>query len=362
MYPRIRTATPDDVPRLLEIARQYRAELGYVHPVALREHIGKRTVLVAEWYGNVWGFVDYHARRDGWQTVYHLAVDKHMRGQGIGRQLLYAVPCPMRLKVTQDNPANVFYAGAGMQLASTEAGKKRPLNVYELRVLGIFCMGNGKADTYPRVARESGLAYGTRSSEQARAWPYMLDVDWKQFNAGKLTWDAYMQMVREYHPVQAMCVDYERPSQRRALYAQIRDLRNAGVLRVLVCPKFSGAVAHIPSWCIVAVSVPSTYAGYVPDGAELTGRRVHLLGGSPHAQRRWMLRLQGAGAKVVSFDGNSHEKKAQQMGWFDGAQWRVTGEQKTAPYESLCIDSGRNILRMMNTLYEVKQLALKGIA
>src|SRR5690606_19035862 len=273
-YPRLRHATPDDVPRILELARQYRDELGYVHPVALREHIHRRTVLVAEWYGNVWGFVDYHARRDGWQTIYHLAVDKHVTGQGIGRQLLYAVPCPMRLKVTTDNTANVFYAGAGMQLVATEAGKKRELDVYELRVLGIFCMGNGAGDTYPHIARESGVAYGTRSSERARAWPYMLDIDWREQSAGKLTWQDYMQQVARYHPVQAMCADYEHPGQRRQLYQQIRDLHAAGVLRIMVCPKFPGAVAHIPHWCIVAVSVPSSYAGFIPDSDELTGRRV----------------------------------------------------------------------------------------
>lgn len=364
MYPRIRHATLDDKSRLLEIAHQYRAELGYVHPVALSEHITKRTVLVAEWFGNVWGFVDYHARRDGWQTIYHLVVDKHMLGQGLGRQLLYAVPCPMRLKVTQSNPANAFYTGAGMQFVRTEAGKKQALNVYELRVLGIFCMGNGKADTFPRVARESGLAYGTRSSEQARVWPYMLDVDWKQFNAGKLTWADYMHLIAQYHPVQAMCVDYEHPDQRRQLYQQIRDLRNAGVLRVMVCPKFDGAVAHIPRWCVVAVSVPSSYAGFVPDGAELAGRRVHLLGGSPHAQRRWMLRLQGAGAKVVSFDGNSHEKVAQKAKLFLDGKWQQANGRAVTPDDQiqLTILSGRNILRMMNTLHEVKQLALEGIA
>lgn len=356
MYPHIRRATPFDVERILEIARQYRDELGYVHPVPLREHIAAKTVLVVEWFGNVWGFVDYHARRDGWHTIYHIAVDKHMAGQGIGRNLLYAVPTPMRLKVTQDNArANAFYRGAGMQLAATETGKKRPLNIYELRVLGVLVMGNGAGDTFPRIARASGMAYGTRHCEQPREWPYMVDIHWRDYD-----WRDYLHKLALWRPVQAMVADYESPTQRRQLYQQIRDVRAAGVLRVMVCPKFAGAVAHTPSWCIVAISVPSKYAGYVPPLHELKGRRVHLLGGSPVQQRKWQLALQGAGAIVASADGNSHEGKAQRAGWWDGTQWQVIGARQMTPelYYEMVIESGRNILKMLNANAGLAQLAL----
>jgi GNAT superfamily N-acetyltransferase len=356
MYPHIRHATAYDVERILEIARQYRSELGYVHPVALRKNITARTVLVVEWFGSVWGFVDYHARRDGWHTIYHIAVDKHMAGQGLGRNLLYAVPTPMRLKVTQDNaPANAFYLGAGMRLAATETGKARALNVYELRVLGVLVMGNGKGDTFPRIARASGWAYGTRHCEQARDWPFMVDIHWRDYE-----WQDYLHKLAQWRPVQAMVADYESPAQRRQLYRQIRDVRANNVLRVMVCPKFAGAVAHIPSWCIVAVSVPSKYAGYVPPLHELRGRRVHLLGGSPVQQCKWQVVLQGAGALVASADGNSHQRKAQQAGWWDGAQWQVIGARsmRDGEYEQLMIDSGRNIVKMLNANVDVAQLSL----
>lgn len=361
MYPLIRQATSEDVDSILHIAHQYRDELGYVHPVALRSHIAAGTVLVCKVDGRLVGFVEYHARRDGWQTIYHLATDKSMTGQGIGRQLLYAVPCPIRLKVTQSNEtATKFYESAGMRLAGTEAGKKRPLNVHELKVLGIFCMGNGKGDTFPTIARASGMAYGVRNSEQARAWPYMLDIDWKKYNDGKFTWLDYMSLVHEYHPVQAMCVDYESPEQRPQLERQIADLRAAGVLRVMVCPKFHGAVAHIPDGCIVAVSVPSEYAGFVPDGRELAGRHVHLLGGSPHAQRTWSTRLQAAGARIISFDGNAHERGASGGRTFSRGKWRAVGEGKISEsdYRDICINSGRNWLSMMQSVIGVQQLRL----
>jgi hypothetical protein len=157
-----------------------------------------------------------------------------------------------------------------------------------------------------------------------------------------------------------MVADYESPAQRRQLYRQIRDVRANNVLRVMVCPKFAGAVAHIPSWCIVAVSVPSKYAGYVPPLHELRGRRVHLLGGSPVQQRKWQVVLQGAGAIVVSADGNSHEAKAQKAGWWDGTRWQVIGARsmRDGEYEQLMIDSGRNIVKMLNANVDVAQLSL----
>jgi len=356
MYPHIRCASYYDVERILEIARQYRAELGYVHPVALREHIAAKTVLVVEWHGNVWGFVEYHARRDGWNVIYHIAVDKHVSGQGLGRYLLYAVPAPIRLKVTQDNAqANAFYRGAGMQLAGTEQGKHRALNVYELRVLSVLVMGNGKGDLYPKIARLSGMAYGTRHCETPRGWPFMVDIHWRDYD-----WYDYMHKIAQWRPVMAMAADYESPTQRRQLYQQVRDLRAAGVLRVMVCPKFEGAAAHIPSWCIIAVSVPSRYAGYVPPLRELQGRRVHMLGGSPNQQRTWQLVLQGAGAAVVSADGNSHTKVAAKTNWWNGTQWASIGKRNffKGEYEQIMIDSGRNIVKMLNDNARLSQMSL----
>ncbi len=361
MYPLIRKATEHHVTGIMEIAHQYRNELGYVHPAGLRSHIKAGTVLVCEKDSDLLGFVEWHARQDGWNTVYHLAVDRQATRQGFGRQLLYAVPCPIRLKVTADNDtATRFYESAGMNFAGTESGKKRALNIYELKVLGIFCMGNGAGDTFPAISRASGMAYGTRSSERARAWPYMLDIDWKKFNDGHFSWNDYMRLVCEYHPVQAMCIDYESPTQRRQLERQISDLRSAGVLRIMVCPKFHGAVNHIPADCIVAVSVPSTYGGYIPEYTEIAGRQIHLLGGSPHAQKEYAVKLQGGGATIISFDGNSHQRAAAVGRVFSSGIWQPVGEAKISPdeYKQICITSGRNWLSMMNSIIGVHQLQL----
>lgn len=359
----IRQATIDDIAKIAEISHQYRSELGYVNPAALREHISKGNVHVCtlDEFGVI-GFVDFHARLDGWQTIYHLATGKDHRGAGVGRQLLYSVPCPMRLKVTVDNGlANQFYTGAGMSLAGTEAGKKRALNIYELKILGIFCMGSGQGDTFPTVARKSGMAYGVRSSEKARAWPFMLDIDWKKITSGKFTWAEYMKLVNEYRPIQAMCVDYESPEQLPQLNRQIAALRAAGIMRIMVCPKFDGAVSDIPDDCIVAISIPSDYAGFIPNYDELLGRKIHLLGGTPQKQRKYTLEIQAAGATVISFDGNSHQRAAK-LGciYADGVWQRTTRLGKYGAEESVAamINSGRNWMNMMQQVSGVQQLPL----
>lgn len=349
---RIRYGTVEDAARCQQIARRFRTELPFVMLPQLRESAAKRELFVAEADGEIVGFVRWHARKDGGSTLYDLAVSKDAQGQGIGRALLYAVPAPIRLKCTVDNDrANAFYKASGMQLAGQDSGKKRPLNLWELNVLVILCAGRNKA--FADIARQSGMAYGTRHDYDPADWPYMVDIAWKSYD-----WTDYMHKIASWRPMQAMCADYEHPSQRRQLYQQIRDLRAAGVLRIKVCPKFEGAIQHIPSWCTVALSVPSRYAGWLPsDLGELKGRKAHLLGGTPQQQIALVKQLNGVGARVLSVDGSSHESAAKKGSHFEGGKWnRKEGEK--ANYHHTMIVSGRNIVRELNTAGTLKQLSL----
>lgn len=351
----IRHATPDDIATCQQITRLpgVREYLPFVMRAQLADAIDRRSLLVAEGAaGGVVGFVHYRTRRDGWSVVYDLAVSPSAQGRGIGRALLYAVPAPVRLKCTADNPANRFYANAGMSLVASETARSgRALNVYERRVLTILCQGNNQE--LPAIAHRAGCAYGTRSREKPRAWPYMLDITWQRYD-----WQKYMDMVREYRPVMAMAADYLHPGQRRHLYQQIRDLRAAGVLRVLVCPKFPGAVAHIPSWCVVAISIPSKYAGFVPPLDELRGRKMHLLGGSPVAQREWLLKLNAVG-HVLSLDNNSVTYAAafgcQWTGTFWKRQKHHGAPMTEGDYYQITEVSLDNLRRMSETTAEYTQ-------
>lgn len=130
---RIRYAADTDLERCQQIARQHAKWLPFVMRAQLADRAARRELFVAEVDGQVLGFASWHARRDGWNVVYDLAVDRDYQGQGIGRALLYAVPRPVRLKVTEDNPANAFYRNSGMALVGQETGRKRALNVWERR-------------------------------------------------------------------------------------------------------------------------------------------------------------------------------------------------------------------------------------
>lgn len=127
---RYSTGTKEEIDAVKAIANKYRNELGYVMYPKLREAAARRELIVATHKTRVVGFVNFHARRDGIQTVYEIAVHPEWRGRNIGKALLAAVPTPVRLKCTVDNSANAFYEAQGFCFVRREAGKKRELNVW----------------------------------------------------------------------------------------------------------------------------------------------------------------------------------------------------------------------------------------
>ena len=130
----VRFAFPEDEDAIVQIASQYRNELGYVMRPALRESMARRSLFVAVHDSRVVGFVNSRRRRDGVNVIYEIAVHREVRGQKIGAALLNAIPKPKRLKVTQDNErAIAFYEQSGMTRVGAEQGKRRSLFVYEKR-------------------------------------------------------------------------------------------------------------------------------------------------------------------------------------------------------------------------------------
>jgi GNAT superfamily N-acetyltransferase len=122
------------------IADAHRHELGFVLLPSLREQIEQGEMLVAVQDDELVGFVDYHRRRDGQITLYHIVVEPAIREQGVGRALVNALVQVARdtgcsrvvLKCPIDLQANQFYQGYGFRLEKTINGRKRPLNVWML--------------------------------------------------------------------------------------------------------------------------------------------------------------------------------------------------------------------------------------
>lgn len=371
----IRAARENDLPIIAALTRaqerRHAGALGAPHYPSLRKAIAEARLHVGVLEGvGVVGHVEYYRRQDGWQTIYSLAVDPRYEGLSIGRNLLYSVECPIRLKCPQAvnggdaNPANAFYQRMGLCLTGTDATRKgKALNVWTLPILPVLVQGNNRE--MPRIARESGWAYGTRDAEKPRDWCYQVDLefseDWRAFD-----WQSYIAHIQAWKPFAALALDYFEKAQLPTLLQQISDLKAAGVMRVLVCPKFDGAVQDIPADCIVALSVPSSYAGFVPDFNELKGRKVHLLGGSPpkwFGSRRksssatgWISGLQGAGAQVISVDGNAHTGAAEQGGIWKSGVWDFK-ERPLNLYRFMTL-SGRNILTDLHHSSRHEQLSL----
>lgn len=362
---RIRHGKLGEEKALQDLTRQFPDALPFVMLPQLTRSIERRALLVAEVDGNRIGFVHWNARRDGWFKLYDLVVDEDYHRMSVGRNLLYAVPTPVRLSCTVDNDrANRFYVNAGMRFAGTEIGRKRTLNVWERNILCEHVQGGNKS--IPEAARMTGMSYGTRDSETPYDYPFAFDIRWRNYD-----WEDYMDKVCRYRPVQAMVADYERPEQKAQMLDQIQMLREYGeVLRIMVCPKFTGAVKDIPEDCLVAVSVPSKYAGFISETPqEYAGRKLHLLGGSPvqwlgqngkqknRSSTGYILALQAYGARVVSVDGNAHQAASLKGSyWVDGHWERPnTGKFVWGDAFNTLVFSGKQIVKGINRLNEVKQ-------
>jgi hypothetical protein len=215
-----------------------------------------------------------------------------------------------------------------------------------------YVLVRGGDKNAPTIAKESGWLYGVRNDYTVYSEDiYMLDIHWTNY-----VWADYLELVKKLRPTVAMVADYEQPSQRRKLYRQIRDLKPL-VQKVMVCPKFNGAIAHIPSFCMIAVSIPTSYAGFLPPMEELRGRKLHLLGGNPQKQADFIRKANGAGAKVISLDANYHVRKAGLGQFWQYGKWVQTrGKQWTNT--ELAIESGKSLRRFFDSVLPESQPSL----
>jgi hypothetical protein len=127
----IRYAVEEDLSVIKRVANQWKDELGFVNRAAVLEGIKRREVQVATVRGYVVGFVHWHRRRDGWATIYEIAVRRDWLEQRIGAALLVSIPRPRQLKCPVDNVrANDFYAKS-MTWIKTQPGRKRELHLWQ---------------------------------------------------------------------------------------------------------------------------------------------------------------------------------------------------------------------------------------
>src|SRR5688572_1420205 len=173
------------------------------------------------------------------------------------------------------------------------------------RILMKYILVRGGDKTAVTIAHEANWLYGIRHDTKAYASIHMLDVHWERYS-----WGDVCAKINQLQPVMALIPDFEVPSQLGQVLTRIAQLQDLGVQEILVCPKFEEVVPLMPHSVIIAVSVPSIYAGYIPPLEQLKNRRIHLLGGNPFKQADLIRKINGAGGCVQSLDANGFVQKA----------------------------------------------------
>ena len=196
----------------------------------------------------------------------------------------------------------------------------------------IYCAG-GNIELV-KIAYEAGWKLGVRSDKYH--YPgYKLafvDVDYK-----KPDFEKHLARVAKEQPMFATVPDLS--EEKVDKYDIMRAINQAEQLKdycqtVFIVPKLPGQIELIPKEYAIAYSVPTRYGGAHYPLWELNGRKVHLLGGSPHAQQKLYQYLRGESA-VISADGNMGQKMAIQFlkYWQDGKWLRWPNTAKYQYYE-----------------------------
>lgn len=172
-----------------------------------------------------------------------------------------------------------------------------------MRPVLIYCAGGNAR--FAAAARDAGFQLGAQLPATVYHRPlYFADQDWKKPDR-----ERYMQALAEHRPTMATVLDLEREGQIGEVLSWAEEASQYAQ-RILIIPKFSGAVDYLPrsigaASVVLAYSVPTAFGGTEVPVWEFEGWPVHLLGGSPHRQMELTHYL-----NVVSADGNMANKMA----------------------------------------------------
>ncbi len=183
----------------------------------------------------------------------------------------------------------------------------------------IYCAGSNPV--LAKVAQEEQWLLGVRSDRKDYGFPIsFVDIEYRQPD-----WSAHLARVKVLRPWAAIVPDLsdqvvDQQDVARAV-KQSEQLQRFCRFAFIV-PKLPGQIALIPREFPLAYSVPTSYGGALYPWWELEGRRVHLLGGSPHMQMQ-LYRYISNVAHVLSADGNMAQKLAiSHAKYWQGGRWR----------------------------------------
>jgi hypothetical protein len=182
----------------------------------------------------------------------------------------------------------------------------------------IYCAGGNPR--LSRLAADIGWYLGVRSGKSTDGYPiHFVDIDYQHPN-----FEQHLAIVGRLQPHYATVPDLS--EKQVQAYDIDRAVRQAQQLSnycevVLLVPKLPGQIALLPERLAIGYSVPTSYGGAQYPLWELTGRRVHILGGSPHRQMEVYRYVQAIGT-ILSVDSNMAMKLATRHArYWDGGKW-----------------------------------------
>jgi GNAT superfamily N-acetyltransferase len=299
-----------------DVFQAHRDELGFVNRAQCREKdlytVERGGRVVAAALGN-------HCVRKPQTTLYELAVLPEYRREGFAVELVnrMAAESPHKkivAKCPSELPSNQFYAQTGWQLTGHDAGKNRPLNVWQFKIPSV--------DVYMTVNNGGETAHTIRRSlakvgvEAGNGWPLNSSpafVDWP-FTDPDAGFDEHLSKVREHKPQLTVAPDVE---DGRTLddVVPLADELAEYADNVIVVPKDCHP-SDIPDRFRVGLTA-GRFGSMAPWSVweYRDCPSVHILGGSPSEQ----LEIDRHGVSVDSVDSFSLGRRAQFGMWDDGA-------------------------------------------
>lgn len=165
----------------------------------------------------------------------------------------------------------------------------------------IYCAGGNKR--FSDIAIENGFLFGSQLPACVYHYPYFADQDWKKPQKEK-----YISLIKKHLPKMATVIDIE-SDETRTEAIEWGNRISRYVDKIIIIPKIE---CDIPRYIngkevVVGYSVPTKYGGTDLPISMFKGRKIHLLGGSPHRQMDIFLENRN---DIYSADGNYHQKMA----------------------------------------------------
>lgn len=300
-----------------DLFQSHRDELGFVNQAQCKEG---DLVTITRDGRTVGALLGNHCVRKPQSTVYELAVHPEHRREGIATELVDrfandSAHEKLVAKCPTDLPANGFYNATGWTRIDREAGKNRPLNVWEYAIDSApDQITTGRPDL-TAIAAKYGWLQGSRVDYVDRYETEGYRVDFIDPGPDNCDPDDLVEATKRHNPRYVIAGDYD--DDNYAAINELADRLRPYAHRVIVVPHCPGEIERVPDWCVVGYSTPTQYAGTTAPVWEYRGRDVHVLGGTIEESLNVQAYL---GDDVVSFDCNSFHRSATQFAkWWGGS-------------------------------------------